>query len=105
MKNNLIAFLGAFALIATLASTSFANDEHHPEEKKEAAKTQTMPADGMMGKMDQNQMMGMMHECMDMHKDGKMCEHETMEKCQKDMKKDDCQKMMKQAKKQDKAKK
>lgn len=60
---------------------------------------------GMMAGMDMNQMMDMMHECQEMHKDSKMCDHEMMDKCQKDMKKEDCQKMMKQAKKQEKAKK
>lgn len=48
--------------------------------------------------MDTDQMMTMMHECKKMHKDEKMCTHETMGKCEETMKKTDCTKMMKKAK-------
>ena len=43
-------------------------------------------------------MMGMMHECAKSHKDGKMCQHEMMEKCESEMTKDECAKMMKEMK-------
>jgi len=108
MKNTIKTALIAFICIGFV---SFAHAEetkaedhsaHHPEGQ---AKTETkggMMGDGMMGKMDMSQMMGMMHECMSMHKDGKMCDHSMMEKCQKQMGKGDCQKMMKEAKAKDK---
>lgn len=71
-----------------------AHEQHHPEgQAKEEAKDT-----GMMGSMKMDDMMTMMHECKDMHKDGKMCDHEMMEKCQSNMSKGECQKMMKQAK-------
>lgn len=90
------------------------HEEHHPEVRK-TAQTESSQSDmmekggmmnsGMMGKMDMNQMMGMMNECMKMHKDGKMCDHQTMEKCQENMSKQECMKMMKQAKKEEKSEK
>lgn len=55
------------------------------------------------GKMDMNQMMDMMHDCMKMHNDGKMCESEMMSKCEKGDSKAQCKKMMKQAKAKDKS--
>jgi hypothetical protein len=103
-------FLGnAYAEDKTTTSTQ-SQEEHHPKGQaapKEGSGSHMMGEgmmnNGMMGKMDMNQMMGMMHECMSMHKDGKMCDHQTMESCQKNMKKGECMKMMSQAKKQDKA--
>jgi len=59
----------------------------------------------MMGQMDSDHMMGMMHECMEMHKDGKMCEHQTMEQCQQKMGKTECQNMMKDIEKKEKSEK
>lgn len=108
MKKNSINAILAFALASFVsANLAFANDEHHPEEKKEApkAEAQNTTDQGMMGKMDMGQMHAMMGECMKMHKDGKMCEHNTMEKCQSQMDKGDCQKMMKETKKDAKKKK
>lgn len=97
-------------------TTPQAHDVHHPEATTPAVKDaksatdkggmrggNTMGGD-MMGKMDMSQMMGTMHECMEQHKDGKMCDHEMMNKCQEKMSKGDCQKMMKQAKKEEKSK-
>ncbi|MER2511131.1 MAG: hypothetical protein ABTQ25_01690 [Nitrosomonas ureae] len=87
------------------------HEEHHPE--GEAVKADTSQSDmmgkggmmnnGMMGKMDMGQMMGMMQQCMAMHKDGNMCDHQTMEKCQENMGKQQCMNMMNQAKKQEKS--
>lgn len=91
MKNNLITAFAVFALIGSLA---FANDEHHKDDAKTPVKSAAME--------NMEHMKGMMHDCMEMHKDGKMCEHNMMESCQKDMKKEDCAKMMKQAKKETK---
>ena len=117
-----ILFLGTGCASTKAADTATAtqeaqnHEEHHPE--GEAAKTDTsksgmmgnggmmgggMMNNGMMGKMDMNQMMGMMQQCMAMHKDGQMCDHQTMEQCQKGMGKQQCMNMMKQAKKQEKA--
>lgn len=74
------------------------HEEHHPEgQAKESSKD-----NGMMGSMKMDDMKGMMHQCMEMHKGGKMCDHDMMQKCQKKMGKDECQKMMKQAKDQEK---
>lgn len=70
------------------------HDQHHPEGQSKEKPKDT----GMMGSMKMDDMMGMMHECMSGGKDGKMCDHETMQKCQEKMGKGDCQKMMKQAK-------
>lgn len=110
-----ILFLGtgcATTKAESPASTQTQNhEEHHPEAQaaqKESAGSDMMGKDdmmggGMMGKMDMNKMMGMMYQCMDMHKDGKMCDHQMMEKCQENMSKQDCMKMMKQAKKDEKA--
>ena len=59
----------------------------------------------MMGSMNMDGMMGMMHECKEMHKDGKMCDEQCMDKCQEKMGKGECQKMMKEAKAKMKAEK
>ncbi len=115
MKTNLLAFAvvammgigginAAFAEDSTNSNTQ-SHEEHHPEGQKTAPADSKMQDQGsMMGKMDMGQMHSMMGECMKMHKDGKMCEHDTMEKCQSNMKMDDCKKMMKQTKAQEKNK-
>lgn len=62
--------------------------------------TKAMPHGHMMdGKMDMKKMHAMMGDCMKMHKDGKMCEGQTMEQCQKTMDKAECSKMLKDKKK------
>jgi hypothetical protein len=110
MKNNfkMILVVGAMmiftsgniALAQDNAATGTENHEgHHPEgQAKDAAKDT-----GMMGSMKMDDMKGMMHECMEMHKDGKMCDHDMMNKCQEKMSKGECDKMMKQAKAHEKA--
>ncbi len=102
------------------AVDSAEHSKHHPEQStpktKKTENSNVMKKDssmmggnmmnnGMMEKMDMNQMMGMMHQCMAAHKDGKMCDHQMMEKCQVSMDKNECMKMMDDAKKQSKAKK
>lgn len=111
MKQKMIFSLAslAFAVLA-VNGIALANDEHHPEAgkakaTKDAPKETTGGMDMMGEGMDMDGMMEMMHECMAMHKDGKMCEHDTMEKCQKNMKKSDCDQMMKKAKPTGKKKK
>jgi hypothetical protein len=70
------------------------HEAHHPDGQPAPEKTDI----GMMGSMNMGDMQGMMHQCMEAHKDGKMCDHQMMEQCQKNMGKGECQKMMKQAK-------
>lgn len=107
------AFAGGSAFAQNPPATEN-HEAHHPDgqapakttdKPAESGKMGSMKMDGMMGSMNMDNMHGMMKECMDMHKDGKMCEHEMMEKCEANMKKGDCQKMMKQAKAKNKAKK
>lgn len=100
-----VLMLGGYAIAEekVIAPKSESHDQHHPEgQSAEKSKDSVMMDGGMMGKMDMSQMKGMMHDCMGMHKDGKMCDHQAMEKCQENMKKDECQKMMKQAKAKEK---
>ncbi len=105
-----VSFLGTIATLAFVGLVSInpahaeekgstdqaAHQEHHPDNKANLAKEGTPIANG--------EMMGMMHDCMKMHKDGKICNHESMKKCEEKMGKDDCAKMMKnmKAKKTDK---
>ena len=69
-----------------------------------AAKDAKTMDHSMMGKMDIAQMHTMMGECMKMHSDGKMCDKNTMNKCQENMGKAECKKMMKHTKAQSKTK-
>lgn len=84
----------AFAEDTKAPAATENHEQHHPEgQAKEKPKD-----NGMMGSMKMDDMMGMMHECMSGGKDGKMCDHEAMQKCQENMGKGECAKMMKQAK-------
>ena len=114
MKQLITMILAGFAVAAVSGGTAYAqtpapdaqnHEAHHPEAQAPATKFEKSMDGGMMGSMKMDDMQGMMHECMEMHKDGKMCDHQAMEKCQANMKKGDCQKMMKQAKAKEKAKK
>lgn len=104
MKKHLAV---ALSIVVTLAGgfafgeeKAESHEQHHPE-----AQVKEKPSEkAATGGMKMEDMMGMMHECMSMHKDGKMCDHQAMEKCQENMKKGECQKMMKQAKSQEKGK-
>lgn len=107
----MVVFASLLILGAGCASKQAASEEHHPEvqaQQKAGEGAGMMGQGGMMGpggmmdKMDMSQMTGMMHDCMAMHKDGKMCEQQCMEKCQANMEKGDCQKMMKDVKKDEK---
>jgi hypothetical protein len=99
MKHGIIPALMAAALIGlgSLAQAEEAKTDHsahHPGTQATEAKKDESQGMGMgMG-----QMHAMMGECMKMHKDGKMCDQQTMEKCQKQMAKGDCMKMMKESK-------
>jgi hypothetical protein len=100
MKGTIKITLSTFAIIGFMGlaraadSKSEDHSAHHPEGQAAEAKKDENTGMGMMGKMDMNQMMGMMHECMKTHKDGKMCDHSMMERCQKQMAEGECQKMM-----------
>ena len=87
MRNKFFTFAAALALVGIIhAAPAIAEDG------------------GMemgMDKMNMESMQGMMHECKNMNKDGKMCDKEMMQKCQKDLSNGECSKMMKQAKTQD----
>jgi hypothetical protein len=107
MKNNLIATLSVIALMSVnSANFAFAEDakvpaaaeEHDHNHADGKAKEKSKDA-GMMGSMNMEGMSGMMNSCMEMHKDGKMCAHQAMSKCEESMKKGECKKMMKKAKK------
>lgn len=103
-QHRLSLAAAAFALFG-FSAMAVANDEHHPEGTKQEAAKETVKKDEMgmgMGMMGSGDMMKMMHDCMAQHKDGKMCEHQTMEKCQEKMNMADCRKMMKQNKAKEK---
>ncbi len=126
MKINFLNLIMTVAVAGFLSSNvAFAEDKptstqeheaHHPD--SQATTKEAKPSDekngmtgggmmnkDMMGKMDMDQMMGMMNSCMEQHKDGKMCDHQTMEECQKNMDHKGCQKMMKEMKSQKKTSK
>ncbi len=90
-------------------TTTQSHEEHHPDAKAQASPKDSASGDmmnkGMMGQMDMNQMMNMKHQCMETHKNGKMCDQQCMEKCQEKMGKPECQKMMKQMKSKEKSEK
>jgi len=109
MKEKLTATASTIAMIALCfvvrvhaEDINASHEAHHPKmSAQQAVKASETPKEsqgGMMGKMDMGQMMGMMHECMGKHKDGKMCETECMTKCQENMSKGECSKMMGQMK-------
>lgn len=110
MKKSILSLFATLAMVGFLNS-AYAEDakktdhsEHH-QEGTPAPKTQEggMGEHGMMdGKMDMEKMHSMMHDCMQAHKDGKMCEGQAMEQCQKGMDKNDCMKMMKKSMKKKK---
>lgn len=110
MKKTIISIFATLAMVGFMSSASAedAKTTDHKEHHQETAPTQKTQGGGMgdhgmmNGKMDMKQMHSMMHDCMQMHKDGKMCEGQAMEQCQKDMDKKDCMKMMKKSMKEKK---
>ncbi len=112
MKKVIMVSIAAYSLM--MSQSLFAQDKaedhsaHHPDgqaQSQPAEKADSSAKGSEMGSMKMDDMMGMMKECMAMHKDGKMCEHNAMEKCQANMDKGDCGKMMKRCKSKMKAKK
>jgi hypothetical protein len=118
MKKKLTAIISTIVLMGFISigtahsqDASKSHEEHHPDSKTTPEKSGEMKMDnkemngmempgkdGAMDKKDMAKMNGMMKDCMKMHKDKKMCDQNTMEKCQMDMKKEECQKMMKEEK-------
>lgn len=100
--SKIFATIVATALISggyALAEEKAAEHDHNHADAQATAPAGDAKKGGMM--MDMEGMMGMMHQCMEMHKGkgGKMCDHEMMQKCEtSNMKKGECQKIMKQAK-------
>ena len=95
MKINQRVVLVSMALVSFLFLGNV-----HAEDKTTTIQSQeeNHPAGhDMMGSMNMDAMKGMMQECMQMHKDSKMCDNQTMEKCQEKMGKAECKKMMKHA--------
>lgn len=90
-----LSFIGSiqFAQAEDAKNTSTLQDPHHVEG---SAKTDATKDASKM--MDMNGMKSMMSDCMTMNKDGKMCDHETMTKCEEKMGQADCTKMMKKMK-------
>ncbi len=76
-------------------SPSIAQDK---DTSKDAHSMGQMNSEMPMGKMNMENMKGMMHDCKGMKQDGKMCDQNMMKKCQTEMSKNECDKMMKQAK-------
>ena len=89
-----IAFAGPPIYADDTPPPAQSHEEHHPDSQS----GKEMTGGGMMDSMSMEEMSGMMHQCMEMHKGGTMCDHDMMEKCQMKMGKGECQKMMKQAK-------
>ena len=83
---------------AQTPATDAQNHEAHHADAQPAAPASGMPMEGGMGAMKMDDMQAMMHQCMEAHKDAKMCHHQAMEKCEMSGKKGDCEKMMKHAK-------
>ncbi len=118
MKAQFLSVLTALALVGFISTTPVLAAENAPTDQTQpkghhqdtTAKSPTSPSkidsnNDMMDKMNMEQMKGMMHECMETKKDGKMCDHDMMEKCHSEMSKRDCKKMMKHAKAQSELKK
>jgi len=110
MTRNTKPFIAVFILTAVLTLATSNSKAQTPatspsvgqgERLSEGSSKESGKSD-MMDKMDMNEMTGMMHECMEMKKNGKMCEHQTMEKCEEKMGKGECHKMMKDVKKSEK---
>lgn len=110
MKKSILSIFATLAMVGFMSS-AYAEDAKttdHKEHHQDGSPAQKAPEAGMGnqemmgGKMDMEKMHTMMHDCMQNHKDGKMCEGQAMEQCQKDMDKKDCMKMMKKSMKKKK---
>lgn len=93
MKTKIL--LSLITVIAIFGTNNFSNAEE-TKTTTPVQGAQPMPSPKVMEvKMDKSKMKAMMKDCMANHKDGKMCESQTMEECQKNMDSKECMKMMK----------
>ena len=86
--------IATFVLLAGFSFSVMAEEQKNPHEQHHAA----AEASDKKSENMNHEMHAMMGECMKMHKDGKMCEGQMMEQCQKNMAKGECSKMMKNTK-------
>lgn len=84
-----------FLVTVTMITLAIVLSVSTTQAEEKGAKEQSQNGEHHSDTLDMDQMMGMMHDCMKMHKDGKMCNHETMNKCEEKMSKENCEKMMK----------
>lgn len=77
---------------------SATKDQATSEKHDMGAMGHDMSKMGGSAMMSMQDMMSMMGQCQDMHKDSKMCDHDIMSKCQEGQKAGACKKMMKKAK-------
>lgn len=103
MRTNVLKAGAALALVGFIyAVPAIAQDKGTTAPGTNDTHSMGNMGEGMgKGKMNMENMKGMMSECKGMNKDGKMCHQEMMQKCQKEMSKGECDKMMKHAKAQD----
>ncbi|MBC7459080.1 MAG: hypothetical protein H7235_12420, partial [Bdellovibrionaceae bacterium] len=86
MKTQIFSTLAALAFVGFISTTpalaqeqaptdQVQHDGHHPDPATSPAEPMKMGSKkGMMGTMDMDHMQGMMNECMQTKKDGKMCD-------------------------------
>jgi hypothetical protein len=93
MKRTLWIQFSVVAIALAFASRPvYAEDKiPHAKHKQES---------GVMDSAHMKEMMGRRSECLNMHPDGEICDHQMMEDCQKKTGEGECQEIMKQAKAQ-----
>jgi hypothetical protein len=95
MKAALLTIITAFSMATFLSTGSlYAQEAGKTAVEKKSEMTHKMNGMDMKG-MDMNHMSGMKNDCMKEHKDNKMCDDQTMKKCEEKMGAGDCSKMMK----------
>jgi hypothetical protein len=104
MKTRFLMAFATIAIAGLLSATTVQAEEKTPAAPAHAGMPDHagMMNGQMKGHMDMSKMQEMMKDCMGKNKDGKMCDHEAMTTCQKDMKKGECAEMMKAARKESK---
>lgn len=104
MITKLIAMISVITLIGLFSSSavhsqglsSQSHEEHHEMKmnSKEMNGMYMAGKNGVMDKTEMTKMNKMMKDCMQIHKDEKICDHKMMENCEKKNNNNDCQKMM-----------
>lgn len=103
MKTRFLMAFIAIAIVGLISATTVQAEETPATPAHTGMPDHAGMMNGQMnGHMDMSKMQEMMKDCMGKNNDGKMCAHEAMKSCQKDMKKGECKKMMKAAKKESK---